>query len=296
MKRVMILLMMLLAAAALRAELSVVTTYPWIADIAVRVGQGVVKVHSLAPGSWDPHLVVPKPSMIGRVRTADLVIMNGAELEIGWLPPLLRESANRRVQPGAPGLLDLSLSVKLIEVPVSVLRAGGDVHPSGNPHFHLDPHNVPLVAGAICSKFCELDPKGEGTYRKNLAVFTGFWSTKVTEWDKVMAVKKGTSVTEYHRLFRYFMKRYGIRSAAEIEPLPGIPPTSQHLKKVIDLMKGGGIKTIISDVYHPKSPAEFVAGKTGAKLVVLHHDVDAHSEARDIVALFDTMVRRLGND
>lgn len=296
MKRFAITVLLLFASSALRADVTVVTTYPWIADIVGSVGKDNAKVHSLAPGSWDPHFVVPKPSMIARVRKAQLLIMNGAELEIGWLPPLIRESGNAKVQPGSMGLLDLSLSVKLIEVPLSVSRAEGDVHPSGNPHFHLDPYNIPIAAKAVCQRLCLLDPANQEAYRKNLETFTGRWDVKIKAWDKSMAAKKGMKVVEYHKLFRYFMKRYGIIPVASLEPLSGIPPTSQHLKKVIDNMKGSGVATVITDVYHPKSPASFVAEKTGARLLVIPHDIGSPSGPMDLEALFDDLVERFTHD
>jgi zinc/manganese transport system substrate-binding protein len=296
MKRMLVILSLLFAAAYARAEISVVATYPYIADIASRVGGGRVRVTALAPGNWDPHRVVPKPSMIARIRNADLLVINGAELEIGWLPPLVRESGNAAVRPGSPGLLDLSRSVKLIDVPSTVSRSGGDVHPSGNPHFHLDPLNIPLIAGAVCRRLCELDPKGEGVYRKNLADFNGHWGARMREWDISMARKRGARIVEYHTLFRYFTGRYGIVTVGYLEPLPGIPPASRHLKELIDTVKSGSASAVVADAYHPAAPARFVSEHGGVRLIVLPHDVGALPGTGSILDLFDTIVRRMTDD
>ena len=141
------------------AEMRVVTTYPYIADITSRIGGDRVSVHALASGNWDPHFVVPKPSLIAKVRRADLLILNGAELEIGWLPPVIRESRNAKVRPESGGFLDLSVYIKLIDVPENVSRAQGDIHPSGNPHFALDPANIAKIAVVITKKLCDLNPR-----------------------------------------------------------------------------------------------------------------------------------------
>ncbi|HNV45652.1 MAG TPA: zinc ABC transporter substrate-binding protein [Spirochaetota bacterium] len=294
MKRMTItLLFLLLGATWGEAKLNVVATYPWIADIAGRIGGEYASVQSLARGNWDPHFVAPKPSLIATVRRADLVIINGAELEIGWLPPVLRESRNARVQVGTKGFLDLSAHVDLIDVPKNVSRSEGDVHPSGNPHYHLDPRRVPALAAAIRTRLCSLDRERCGAYEKNYTAFAADWHKRCARWEQALAGLKGARVVQYHRLFNYFFARFGLTRIVEIEPLPGIPPSSGHLVRVIDTVKRQGAAFILTDVYHSREPGRLVAEKAGVRLVVLPHDVGAVPEATDIVSLFDEMVRRL---
>ena len=167
MKKTIILLMCFLMSSVLFPKLRIVTTYPYMKDITDRIGKDKVKVIALSPGNWDPHVIVPRPSLIAKVRRADLLIINGAQLEIGWIPPVIRQANNAKVMPSKKGFLDLSTFVKLIQVPDSVSRAQGDIHPAGNPHFHLDPHNIPLIANAIADKLIDLDPDNMEYYSKN---------------------------------------------------------------------------------------------------------------------------------
>lgn len=289
-------LLILFVTLPLFARIRIATSYPYIADLTKRIGKDKVRVRALAPGNWDPHFVVPRPSLIAKVRNADLLIMNGAEVEIGWLPPVIRNSKNRRVQPGSSGLLDLSRSMRLIDVPKNVSRAHGDVHPSGNPHYYLDPYNIPKAAAAIYRRLCKIDGSNCNFYKKNYEAFRQQWMRKVAVWNSRMKSLRGKKVIQYHKNYNYFFKRYGIRSIAEIEPLPGIPPTASHIDKIIRLIKMRKVSLIISDVYHSKRPARFIAEKSGAKVVILPHDVNSVNNSGNLVKLFDEIVRRLTHD
>ncbi len=293
MKTILLIVFITFMALPASAATRVVTTFPYIADLAERIGGNRVEVSSLATGKWDPHHVVPKPSLIAQVRQADMLIINGAELEIGWLPPVIRDSRNSRIQPGARGFLDLSGYVKLIDVPETVSRSMGDIHPSGNPHFFLDPVNMPKLAGAIAKKLCQVDGAGCPYYQANLKRFTTRWNARMNKWDRAMASLKGTRVVQYHKNYNYFYRRYGIICEMELEPLPGIPPTSSHTRKVVDYIKRYNIKYIISDVYRSMRPVRFVADRTGARIVILPHDVGSVEGAATVFTLFDEMVGRL---
>ncbi|MCP4131442.1 MAG: zinc ABC transporter solute-binding protein [bacterium] len=292
-KKIIIILFMIFISSTAFAKLKVSVSYPYIADIVERIGKNNVKVYCLAKGNWDPHFVVPRPSLIAKVRKSDLLIINGAQLEIGWIPPIIRGSRNSRVQPGAVGLLDLSAYVKLIDVPITVSRSQGDIHPAGNPHFYLNPENILLIASAVHKKLRELDPGNSLFYKQNLKAFNTLWRGKLIEWQTIMAPFKGTGVVQYHKNMDYFLSYYGLVRVTELEPLPGIPPTSGHIQKVIKRVKTEGVRFIIADVYHSQKPAKFVSKKTNAKMVVLPHDVNAVEEARDLVSLFDEIIRRL---
>lgn len=285
---------LLVLTAPVLGDFRVVATYPYIGDVAKRIGGDKVKVDVLAPGNWDPHFLLPKPSYIARVRRADLLIMNGAQLEIGWLPPIVREAANAEIQPGRKGLLDLSSVVVKIQVPRSVSREHGDVHPEGNPHYYLDPGNILRIADAVAERMALLDPGRGDWYRDNCSNFKAEWRKRTALWTKRLAPLKGCHVIQYHRLYDYFMKRFGIQVVGEIEPLPGIPPSSRHLEGLIGLIRKQKVKYIFQDVYHSPRPAEFLSEKTGVKIIQLPHDVGAVREARDIISLYEEIIRRLG--
>ncbi len=275
------------------SKVKVVTTYPYIASIANHIGGDKIKVDFLARGDYDPHTIIPKPSFIARLRKANLLIINGAQLEIGWLPPLLKQANNPSVNPGADGFLDLSRSIKLIDVPTSVSREQGDIHPDGNPHFYLDPHNIPVLAKSIARKLRELDMHNSAHYEKNLGAFIQMWNAKMTEWDRKLSPLKGKKVVEYHKNYDYLLRRYGISLAGTIEPLPGIPPTSRHIEKLETILSSSKIIYILQDVYNPDDAAKHLSKKFNIPVVKLPHDVGAVSEVEGIVSLFDTITRRL---
>ena len=274
------------------AKLTVAVTYPYIGALAHSIGGDTVAVNVLAQGNWDPHFVSPKPSLIGKLRTADVIIINGGELEIGWLPPLLDKAANAKLN-NASNILDLSTKVTLVDVPKSLGRENGDVHAHGNPHFHLDPRNMLVLADAITVFLSQKDPANSENYRKNLTVFKQQWNLNLKRWEAQMAPLRGKSVVQYHPVFNYFLRAYGMKSIGTIEPLAGIPPSSAHTMKLIGLMNEQKPYCIMHDVYHPSKTGEFIASKTGVKLAILPHDVDAMSNSNDLTALFDTFIQAL---
>jgi zinc/manganese transport system substrate-binding protein len=224
------------------------------------------------------------------LRQADLLIINGASLEIGFVPPLIRQANNPKIAPGAEGFVDLSQAVDLIEKPDSVSRSEGDIHPEGNPHFILDWHNLPAVARAIADAFARIDRAGAGTYRKNLDALLARWKVKSAEWDKRSASLHGKSIIQYHRLFDYFALRTGMKIVGELEPKPGIPPTSRHIEDLIQANAPGSLYLVVTDPYHERKSAEGLAQKMSIPWAVLPQDVAAVPAAKDLVSLFDTML------
>jgi zinc/manganese transport system substrate-binding protein len=297
MKRIMLSFLLLFISLPLyAAKLNVATTYPYIASIVEQVGGNRVKVQALASGDWDPHVVVPKPSYIAKLRAADMLVMSGAQLEIGWLPPLMNQANNPKINVGSRGLLDLSRSVQLIEVPVGVSRAQGDIHPDGNPHFYLDPYNIPLLSKAITERLAELEPAGESEYQNNNKNFTEKWNNKMAEWDEKLEKLKGITVIEYHKNYDYFLLRYQIKLLGTVETLPGIPPTSKHIESLARMIASSSVRFILQDVYHPDDASKLLAKKYGIRVVRIPHDVGAVPEAKDIFTLFDEITRRLTNE
>lgn len=272
-------------------QLRIVTTYNYIASITTQLTGNTASITTLASPQFNPHSIVPKPSYIAKLRNADMLIINGAQLEIGWLPPLVRQANNPLVQPGNAGFLDLSQFVEKIQVPTTVSRNHGDIHPEGNPHFYLDPYNIPLLAQAIYDRLCALAPENKSIYTEHFNAFNNNWKQKLAKWDTLMHKMAGTNIIEYHKLYDYFLVRYNMKLVATIEPLPGIPPTAKHIASLEKVMPG--VSLILQDVYHPDDAAKYLSKKYSKTIILLPHDVGATNDATDIFTLFDTIVRRI---
>jgi len=273
MKKILLLTVLLTSLAF--AKINIDTTYTTLGAVAKKIGGDAVKVTVLGSAKYDPHFITPKPSLLAKLRRADLLIINGGGLELGWLPPLLRNANNAKIRNGAKGFLDMSHYVKMIDVPSSVSRAFGDVHAQGNPHYSTDPHVIPVMAKAIAQKLIAIDPSHEALYTNNYDVFIREWQEYLKKYDAKMQQCKTKKVVQYHELFNYFLKRYNIKSYGNIEPLPGIAPSSRHTMELIKIIKENGVKTILQDVYHEKKTATFIARKTEARVAVIPHDMGA---------------------
>ena len=277
-------------AAPAQAKTKIVVTYPYIASLVAEIAKDQVEVTTLAKGDEDPHFVVPRPSFIGKLRQADLLIINGGSLEIGFVPPLIRQANNPKIMPGAEGFVDLSQFVELIEKPNNVSRSEGDIHPEGNPHFVLDWHNVPALARGIAAAMARTDRGSSGAYQKNLDAFLARWQAQSAAWDKKAESLRGKAVIQYHRLFNYFTLRTGMKIVGELEPKPGIPPTSRHLEELIDANAPGSVYMIVTDPYHEQKSPEGLARKLSVPWVVLPQDVAGVPAAKDLFSLFDTLL------
>ncbi len=286
----------LLLPVSLFAQLKIAVSYPYIGALVDEIGDENVEVTVLAKGNWDPHFVVPRPSLIAKLRRSDALIMNGAQLEIGWLPPLIRRASNRAVMPNAPTFLNLSHQVELIQKPKSVDRSLGDVHPDGNPHFHLDPKNIVVLAKSITDFLSRVDIDHKESYEKNFKNFSKTWQTHLERWNTQMEDKKGMQIIQFHDVLAYFMKAYELKSIGTIEPLPGIPPSSRHTLELINTIKEHGAYCILHDVYHSTKTAEFIRDKTGVKLIIMPHDIGALESVHSLVELFDYLTKAVAND
>ncbi|MFN3869910.1 MAG: metal ABC transporter solute-binding protein, Zn/Mn family [Aquificaceae bacterium] len=288
MKKLMMLLLLSLSISF--AQLRVAATYPWIGELAKEVGGEKISLYVIAKPTEDFHFVVPRPSHIARLRNADLLIINGASLEIGFLPPLIQQSNNPKIQPGRKGFLDLSNFIDLIDKPAIVSREMGDVHPEGNPHYHLNPHHIPILAKAIKERMCELDQTNCGYYTSRLEDFLKKWDQKLKEWDEGFSKLRGLKVVQYHKTYDYLFKRYGIQVVGTLEPLPGIPPTARHLEEISKVAKGA--KFVVYEVFRDPKPANNFAKVIGARAIVLPHDVGVEG-VKNLFDLFDEILRRL---
>ncbi len=286
----------LAAGPALRAggKLNVVATTTDLAALATEVGGEKVAVTAIARGYQDPHFVEAKPSFLLNLRKADLVLAVGLELEVGWLPPLLNQCGNPKVQPSAPGYFDASRSAEILEIPSGpVSRAQGDVHPLGNPHYWLDPRNGARIAEALARKLAEMDPGDAAYFQGRLADFRRRLEAAEKRWDEAMKPYRGRKVVTYHRSWPNFTSRFGLQVADYVEPRPGIPPSPGHLVQLMGMMKREGIKVILVEPYFDLKTPQSVARETGAQVVVLMPSVGGNAETGDYLKLFDYDVDQL---
>jgi len=284
----------LLAAAPAHAELNVVTTTEDLAALAREVGGDKVKVESLSRGYQDPHFVEAKPSFVIKLHSADLLIAVGRELEIGWLPPLVNQARNAKVQPGGEGYFDASQGVKILEIPTGQLtRAMGDVHPQGNPHYWLDPDNGLRIAKGIQKKLSALSPADAAYFAQREDAFEKRLAEAQKRWDAQMAPYKGTKIVTYHRSWPNFVDRFGLDVIGYVEPRPGIPPSPSHTIDLINDMKAKNVKIIMVEPYFDLKTPNSIARETGAKVLVMAPSVGAEKEITDYISLFDYDVKLL---
>jgi len=283
----------LLLTSSIFATVNIATTYNYLGKVTKAIGGDLVKVDVLANPRLDPHFITPKPSLIGKLRREDLLIINGGQLEIGWLPPLLKSANNGKINTGGSGFLDVSGAITFMDKPKSVSRAYGDVHPEGNPHFATDIHNITPIAKLISMKLSLLDPSNKVNYQKNYQTFANKMEKLTNELENKYQGCKGKKVVQYHELFNYVLHAYGVKNIINIEPLPGITPSSKHTLKVINSITEQSIKTILQDVYHEKKTAKFIANKTEAKVSIVPHDVGAVDNADTIESFYRMVAKRI---
>ena len=258
------------------------------AALAQELAGDKASVYSATTALQDAHRVEARPSLIARVRSADLVICSGAELEIGWLPPLIQQSRNSKIQVGADGYLDASLQARILEVPQGqITRAEGDVHPLGNPHYWMDPENGKIIAREIFDKFVRFRPNDRAYFEQRLNGFIGRVSDAEKRWIDMMAPYKGIKVVTYHRSFPNFADRFGLDIVGYVEPKPGIPPTPQHTLDLINEMKRMNVKLVLVEPYFDLKTPNAIGRATGAEVMVMPPSVGGVKEVTDYFKLFD---------
>jgi zinc/manganese transport system substrate-binding protein len=275
------------------AQLRVVATTPDLASIAREIGGDKVSVVALAKPTEDPHFVDAKPSHIVTLNRADALIEGGAELELGWLPPLLENSRNGRIAAGAPGRIVASEGITMLEIPTSFDRSKGDVHSLGNPHFLIDPVNVKIIARNIADHFAQIDPKSAATYNGNLARFNTKLDAKYADWQKELAPYRGARIVTYHKDFVYLAGRFGLNIVDELEAKPGIAPSPAHLAEVIGKMKATNAKVILVQPFQNRKTAETVARQTGAVVLDVPQQPGAAPNTTTYFDLMDNIVNTL---
>ena len=283
-----ILLLGLLSGAAQAKKLNVITATTDMAALTQEVGGDKVNVEPLARGYQDPHFVEAKPSFLLKLRQADLLVTVGLQLEIGWLPPLIAQSGNSRIQVGAAGYLDASQFAEILDIPTgTVTRAMGDVHPLGNPHYWLDPDNGRRIAKGLAAKLAEMDPPDSAYFQQRFADFEKRLTAAEQKWDAEMKPFRGKKVVTYHNSFPNFAKHFGLNVIGYVEPRPGIPPTPSHTIELIGLMRRENCKAILVEPYFDLKTPNSVAAQTGGKVVQYLPSVGGEKDVTDYFKLFD---------
>ena len=275
------------------AQVRVFACEPEWAALAEAVGGDVVVAHSATHGKQDAHHVRARPSLIAKVRRADVLFCSGAELESGWLPVLMQRGARHVIQPGQPGHIMAADHVPVLDRPDTIDRSLGDIHPSGNPHVHLDPRNIEILASELARRLERIDPGNADAYRSGLAAFRTRWTEALTEWRGRIADLRGMNVIVYHEAWAYLLRWIGLTRVASLEPLPGIPPSASHLQAVLEQAREAGASAILRTPYEPRDASEWLSARAGIPVVELPYTVGGHPEADNLVSLFDVTLTLL---
>lgn len=282
-----------LAFAQHAAALDIFACEPEWGALAQELGGDRVSIYVATNALQDPHQVQAKPSLLARARRAQLVVCTGAELEIGWLPIVLRQSGNSAVQPGKPGYFEAGGFVQKLEVPTRLDRAEGDVHAAGNPHIQTDPRNIGRVATALAQRLAEVDPSNAAYYQTRYRDFAPRWEAAIKHWEKQAAPLKGVTVVVQHKGFPYLEHWLGLREVAALEPKPGVEPTSAHLTEVLEQLQREPAKMILRAAYSDGRASEWLAGRARIPEVALPYTVGGNDKAKDLFSLFDDTVQQL---
>lgn len=292
-RSVIALLLLATALPASAAALRVLATTPDWGALATELGGDKVNVYTATSAFQDVHRIDAKPSLVARARSADLVVATGAELEIGWLPVLLRESGNGRIQPGNPGYFEAASQVQLLEVPSHVDRSMGDIHPFGNPHLQLDPHNIATVAKALTARLAAIDTANGEYYRMRGADFQARWGEAIRRWETQAAPLHGVGIVVIHKDQVYLCHWLGMQEIAAIEPKPGVPPSAGYLGELVTRLAATPPRMILRNAYNDTKAADWLAARVHAPVVLLPYSVGGTPGAKDLFGLFDDTVNRL---
>ncbi len=275
------------------ADLRVLACEPEWASLVEILGGDNVTVNSATSGLQDPHRIQARPSLMAQARRADLLVCTGADLEIGWLPLLLRQSTNGAIQTGQPGNFAASDFVTMLDVPTRLDRSQGDIHPYGNPHVHLDPNNVAIVAHALADRLTELDPGNSARYLSRNEAFQARWSEAILNWEERAGPLRGLRVSIYHKSWVYLFNWLGIEEVATLEPKPGVPPSGAHLADVLARVQSQPVHAVIRASYQDDRASQWLADRAAIPKLVLPFTVGGSEDADDLFALFDTTVSLL---
>jgi zinc/manganese transport system substrate-binding protein len=275
------------------AALNVFATVPEWGALVEELGGDKVKVYTATNALQDPHHVEAKPSLIARARNADLIVATGAELEIGWLPLVTQQAGNPKVQPGKPGYFEAAPFVTLLDKPVRLDRAEGDVHPAGDPHIQTDPRNIARVAAPLAARLAEIDPESAAYYQARYKAFAERWSAAIANWEKQAAPLRGVPIVVQHKAFTYLIAWLGMKEIAALEPKPGIEPTTAHLSEVLATLQRQPAKMVLRAAYQSDRASQWISERTKITEVTLPFTVGGDDQAKDLFGLFDDTTARL---
>jgi zinc/manganese transport system substrate-binding protein len=293
MKKQIAVCLLALAALPAWASLNVFATVPEWGALVKEIGGEQVTVYTATTAFQDPHRIEARPSLLAQARRAQLLVAAGADLEIGWLPLVVRDSGNSAIQAGRPGYFEAASYVNRLDIPTVLDRAHGDVHAAGNPHTHLDPRNVLKVGEALAQRMAELDAANAAVYLSGFKTFAGKWQVAMARWEKEAAPLRGVPVLVHHSSFVYLTHWLGIKEVGSLEPKPGIEPTSGHLSALLAKQQTTPAKMVLRAAYNQEGPSQWIAGKTGMPAVLLPYTVGGTAEAKDLFTLFDDTLQRL---
>ncbi|HJY75036.1 MAG TPA: zinc ABC transporter substrate-binding protein [Burkholderiales bacterium] len=286
-------ILLLAASPAAFAAFNIFASTPEWGALAKELGGEKANVYVASTALQDPHRIEARPSLIARARSADLMVCTGAQLEIGWLPLVQQQSGNTKIQPGQPGYFEAASAVSLIEKPSSVDRSQGDVHPDGNPHIHLDPRNVALVAAALGERMASLDPADAALFRSRTKAFLDRWKEAEARWQQEGAPLKGVGVVVYHKNLSYLLNWLGMRELGALEPKPGLPPSTAHLNGLLEQLKRTPAKAVVRAAYNEPRAAEWLAERTKILSITVPYTVGGTAAAKDLFSLYDDTLARL---
>ncbi|HEU4625516.1 MAG TPA: zinc ABC transporter substrate-binding protein [Steroidobacteraceae bacterium] len=291
--RLLVSLAFAIATLPAHAALKVLATTPEWGALTTELGGDKVNVYVATTAFQDPHRIDAKPSLIARARSADLVVAAGAQLEIGWLPVLLQESGNGKIQPGSPGYFEANQQLRLLEVPSRVDRSMGDIHPLGNPHAHLDPHNIATVATALTARLAQLDAANAAFYQARGTAFQTKWNEAIARWEAQAAPLRGVGIVMIHRDQVYLNHWLGLKELATIEPKPGVPPSAGYLAELVTKLAATPPKMVLRNAYNDPKAADWLSQRVHAPVVLLPYTVGGTPAAKDLYGLFDDTIARL---
>jgi zinc/manganese transport system substrate-binding protein len=275
------------------ATLNVFATVPEWGALTEELGGDKVKIYTATNALQDPHHVEAKPSLIARARSADLIVATGAELEIGWLPLVLQQAGNPKVQPGQPGYFEAAPFVTLLDKPTRLDRAEGDVHAAGDPHIQTDPRNIARVAAPLAARLAQIDPANAAYYQSRYKAFSERWTAALARWEKEAAPLKGVAIIVQHKAFTYLIAWLGLKEVASLEPKPGIEPTTAHLSEVLAITQQQPVKMVLRAAYQSDRASQWIAERAKINAVALPFTVGGDDAAKDLTGLFDDTIQRL---
>ncbi len=293
MKRLILTVLLAVASGPVAAELRVFACEPEWAALADEVGGDLVATYSATTALQDPHYIQARPSLIAKVRRADLLVCSGAQLEIGWLPALLQKANNRKVMPGTDGYFEASNFVLRADATANVDRSQGDIHPQGNPHIQTNPHNLAAVARAMARRMSKIDPENTATYESNLNDFMSRWQAAIQRWEAAAEPLRGKRVITHHKSWVYLVRWLGLEEVAHLEAIAGLPPTATHLSRLTTRFADGGADVIVRSPYQDAKPSRWLSERISVPAVVLPLTVGGTDRAVDLFGMFDDILARL---